>query len=96
MLCGEFPRPPELLKGKGVTDDPPGETYWKVANGIRLTGMPGGYSQSLSPTEMWKITDWGRETPSKRSFRHGGVGRARRRAESLKESLKERCTCPGG
>src|ERR1019366_3509403 len=24
----------------GVTDDPPGETYWKVANGIRLTGMP--------------------------------------------------------
>src|ERR1700694_4600608 len=24
----------------GVSDDPPGETYWKVANGIRLTGMP--------------------------------------------------------
>ncbi|MGC9995172.1 MAG: cytochrome c [Terriglobia bacterium] len=52
---GEFPRPPELLKGKGVTDDPPGETYWKVANGIRLTGMP-GFSQSLSTTEMWQIS----------------------------------------
>src|SRR5580704_1901851 len=38
---GEFPKPPELFKGHGVTDDPPGETYWKVANGIRLTGMPG-------------------------------------------------------
>ena len=24
----------------GVSDDPPGETYWKVANGIRLSGMP--------------------------------------------------------
>jgi mono/diheme cytochrome c family protein len=43
------------LKGKGVTDDPPGETYWKVANGIRLTGMP-GFSQSLSPTEIWQIS----------------------------------------
>jgi mono/diheme cytochrome c family protein len=52
---GEFPKPPELLKGTGVTDDPPGETYWKVANGIRLTGMP-GFSQSLSPTEMWQIS----------------------------------------
>jgi len=26
------------FKGKGVTDDPAGVTYWKVANGIRLTG----------------------------------------------------------
>ena len=24
----------------GVSDDEAGETYWKVANGIRLTGMP--------------------------------------------------------
>ena len=52
---GEFPRPPELLKGKGVTDDPPGETYWKVAYGIRLTGMP-GFNQSLSATQMWQIS----------------------------------------
>jgi len=52
---GEFPRPPELFHGKGVTDDPPAETYWKVANGIRLTGMP-GYKQSLSETQMWQIS----------------------------------------
>ncbi|MFZ0960702.1 MAG: c-type cytochrome [Terriglobia bacterium] len=52
---GEFPRPPKLLQGKGVTDDPPGETFWKVANGIRLTGMP-GFKESLSPTEMWQIS----------------------------------------
>jgi thiosulfate dehydrogenase len=37
---GMFLPPPQLLQGKGVTDDLVGETYWKVANGIRLTGMP--------------------------------------------------------
>lgn len=52
---GEFPRPPELFKGTGVTDDPPGETYWKVANGIRLSGMP-AFKQSLSETQMWQIS----------------------------------------
>lgn len=52
---GEFPRPPHLFKGKGVTDDEPGETYWKVANGIRLTGMP-GFNQHLSTTEMWQVS----------------------------------------
>lgn len=39
----------------GVSDDPPGETYWKVANGIRLTGMP-AYKQTLSETEMWQVS----------------------------------------
>ncbi|HMC58879.1 MAG TPA: hypothetical protein VKJ01_06795, partial [Candidatus Solibacter sp.] len=39
----------------GVTDDPAGETYWKVANGIRLTGMP-GFSGSLSTEQMWQVS----------------------------------------
>src|SRR6201996_4768754 len=39
----------------GVSDDPPGETYWKVANGIRLTGMP-SYSKVLSPIQMWQVS----------------------------------------
>ncbi len=52
---GMFPKPPQLFQGKGVTDDEPGETYWKVANGIRLSGMP-GYSQSLSDTQMWQVS----------------------------------------
>ena len=39
----------------GVSDDPPGETYWKVANGIRLTGMP-AYKEVLTDTEMWQVT----------------------------------------
>ncbi|HWY48151.1 MAG TPA: hypothetical protein VNX70_12250 [Bryobacteraceae bacterium] len=52
---GEFPKPPQLFKGKGVSDDPPGETYWKVANGIRLTGMP-GFNGSLATDQMWQVT----------------------------------------
>ena len=52
---GMYPKPPKLLEGKGVTDDQPGETYWKVANGIRLTGMP-GFSDSLSQTQMWQVS----------------------------------------
>jgi thiosulfate dehydrogenase len=51
---GEFPKPPQLLKGKGVTDDPAGETYWKITHGIRLTGMPG--FPELSDTQRWQIS----------------------------------------
>lgn len=39
----------------GVTDDPPGETYWKVANGIRLTGMP-SYKGILTENQMWQVS----------------------------------------
>ena len=52
---GMFPKPPRLFRGKGVTDDEPGETYWKVANGIRLTGMP-AFKSSLNDTQMWQVS----------------------------------------
>ncbi len=51
---GEFPKPPHLFKGKGVTDDPPTESYWKIANGIRLTGMP-GFKGHLPDEQIWDI-----------------------------------------
>lgn len=56
-----FPSAPQLLEKHrngnvvGVSDDPPGETYWRVANGIRLTGMP-SYNQILTETQMWQVT----------------------------------------
>jgi thiosulfate dehydrogenase len=52
---GMFPHPPQLFHGKGVTDDPPGETYWKAANGIRLTGMP-GFDKSLESNQLWQVS----------------------------------------
>ncbi len=51
---GEYPKPPHLFPN-GVTDDEPGETYWKVANGIRLTGMP-GFAKFLSSEQMWQVS----------------------------------------
>jgi thiosulfate dehydrogenase len=51
---GMYPKPPLLFEGKGVTDDQPGESYWKIFNGIRLSGMP-GFSQSFSETQMWQM-----------------------------------------
>ena len=56
-----FPTAPPLWKKHGhgvvvgVSDDPPGETYWKVANGIRLTGMP-SYKEFLTEQEMWQVS----------------------------------------
>ncbi len=54
IAAGMYPRPPQLFEGKGVTDDPPAETYWKIFNGIRMTGMP-GFSKSLTENQMWQI-----------------------------------------
>ena len=56
-----YPAAPQLWKKHakgnvvGVSDDEPGETYWKVANGIRLTGMP-AYKNVLTDTQMWQVT----------------------------------------
>lgn len=54
IASGMYPHPPQLFMGKGVTDDEPGESYWKIFNGLRLTGMP-GFSKSLNETQMWQI-----------------------------------------
>jgi len=52
---GMFPKPPQFFRGHGVTDDPPGETYWKTANGIRLTGMP-AFKTSLNDNQLWQVS----------------------------------------
>ena len=55
-----YPNAPQLWKKHrngvvGVSDDEAGETYWRIANGIRLTGMP-SYNKVLSDTEMWQVS----------------------------------------
>jgi thiosulfate dehydrogenase len=52
---GMYPHAPLFFKGKGVTDDPPGETHWQITNGIRLTGMP-SFQHTLTDTQMWQVT----------------------------------------
>lgn len=39
----------------GVSDDPVGETYWKIKYGIRLTGMP-AFASLLTETQMWQVS----------------------------------------
>jgi mono/diheme cytochrome c family protein len=51
---GMFPKPPQLFKGTGVTDDDAWESYWKAADGIRLTGMP-GFKSHLTETQLWQV-----------------------------------------
>ena len=53
---GMFPPPPQLFEKEDmVTDDPEGVTYWKVTNGIRLSGMP-GFGGTLSDVQRWQVT----------------------------------------
>ncbi len=55
-----YPVAPQLWKKHakgnvvGVSDDEAGETFWKIKNGIRLTGMP-SYEHVLSNDDMWDI-----------------------------------------
>jgi thiosulfate dehydrogenase len=51
---GMFPPPPQLF-GQLVTNDPEGITFWKVSNGIRMTGMP-AFQNTLSDVERWQVT----------------------------------------
>lgn len=39
----------------GVSSDPPGETWWKVSNGLRLSGMP-AYQGVLTDTQIWQVS----------------------------------------
>jgi thiosulfate dehydrogenase len=49
-----YPHATLMFKDKGVTDDPPQESYWKIVNGIRLTGMP-SFKGVLNDTQMWQL-----------------------------------------
>ncbi len=53
IALGLYQRPPQLAKD-GVEDDPEGITYWKVAHGIRLTGMP-AFGKSLTDEQIWQL-----------------------------------------
>lgn len=50
-----FPPPPQLLGQDRMTDDPEGELYWAVTNGIRLTGMP-AFDKILDQNRRWQVT----------------------------------------
>jgi thiosulfate dehydrogenase len=50
-----FPPPPQLLAGEMMTKDAEGELYWKITNGIRMTGMP-GFEKIIDQNRRWQVT----------------------------------------
>ncbi|MEJ2009435.1 MAG: cytochrome c [Acidobacteriota bacterium] len=53
---GMYPRPPQFFRPNAKKiDDPASEVYWKVKNGIRLTGMP-GFRASLNEAQLRELT----------------------------------------
>jgi mono/diheme cytochrome c family protein len=55
IQMGMYPAPPQLFHGTGVTDDDAWESYWKVENGIRMSGMP-GFKGQLTETQIWQVS----------------------------------------
>lgn len=56
MAAGMFPHAPQFFTPEGsMTDDPVGESYWKVKNGIRLSGMP-SFEKILADEQMWQAS----------------------------------------
>jgi thiosulfate dehydrogenase len=53
IAIGLYQHAPQLPR-HGVEDDPPGETFWKIKHGIRLTGMP-SYTRSLTDVQIWTL-----------------------------------------
>jgi mono/diheme cytochrome c family protein len=51
---GFYIKAPQFNRRKGVTDDPVGETYWKIEHGIAWTAMP-SFRNTLQEHELWQI-----------------------------------------
>jgi thiosulfate dehydrogenase len=56
-----YPIAPALWEKKsiddvvGVSNDPPGDTWWEISNGLRLSGMP-AYQGVLTDTQIWQVS----------------------------------------
>ncbi|MGI4757183.1 MAG: c-type cytochrome [Janthinobacterium lividum] len=62
LASNMFPGAPQLWERHhggavvGVSDDPVGESYWKIKNGIRLSAMP-SYVKLMSDQQMWELSN---------------------------------------
>ncbi len=55
-----YPKAPQLWAPHGngivgVSDDPPGATFWRVKNGIRLSAMP-AFGHVLNEAQIWQVS----------------------------------------
>jgi thiosulfate dehydrogenase len=54
---GMFPKPPQFFEKRNMGNDPVGQNYWIVTNGIRLTGMP-AYRGTLTDEQLWQVSQF--------------------------------------
>lgn len=54
---GMYPPPPQFFERKVMGNEPVGQNYWIIANGIRLTGMP-GYRGALTDEQIWQVSQF--------------------------------------
>ena len=59
---GLRPDPPDLKEVSG--ERKPGELFWVIKNGIRMTGMPSFGTTGVSDDEIWKIVAFVKKWPS--------------------------------
>jgi mono/diheme cytochrome c family protein len=59
---GLRPDPPDLKEVSG--ERKPGELFWVIKNGIRMTGMPSFGTTGASDDEIWKIVAFVKKWPS--------------------------------
>ena len=52
---GLYPQPPELAHA--AQHYTPGELFWIVKNGIKMTGMP-AWKNKMSDTQTWSVVAW--------------------------------------
>jgi mono/diheme cytochrome c family protein len=52
-----FPKPPQFFEQHAIGNEPVGQNYWIVANGIRLSGMP-AYRGTLTEEELWQVSQF--------------------------------------
>jgi mono/diheme cytochrome c family protein len=60
---GLNPQPPLLAKAKHLLDHPPGELFWVIKNGIKMTGMP-AWGPTHSDEKIWAIVAFVRKLPN--------------------------------
>jgi mono/diheme cytochrome c family protein len=58
---GLNPKPPNLSKSD-VDEDPPGEIFWVIKNGIRMTAMP-AWGVTHSDEKIWAMTAFVQKLP---------------------------------
>jgi mono/diheme cytochrome c family protein len=57
LAKGMFPKPPQFFEQHAIGNEPVGQNYWIVANGIRLSGMP-AYRGTLTEEELWQVSQF--------------------------------------